>query len=601
MRPGDVGSRAVYALLSLLTVASLLGIVRAAIADDATHHWFTVFIGPAAYGATWVLLLGGRRKAGTLLLFGSTVGVAVVITALTGTVAGEPFVLLILVLITVGLDQGSRVATMGGLVSAAATIVAAILVREGFLVAPDSPSGAGLGPASFHALSLLLVTLMLVIGIRHNEALVAEVGEVNDALSSELEERTRVSAALAQNQAELAAILDSAPIGVVTAATDGRILRVDGAIAHLLDDPVLDLPTLVSPTGWNAVECRIEALRESAGPVEPLELTIERATAQPLECRVHFGLVAVSTAGTAAGDGPDDAERCESDRVVLMIEDVTEQRRIEQKLRSEQRHQHMGLVAGRVAHDFNNLMAAVLAQAAAATEQASRGESNLAEIEHIKVGARTAALLTRQLVTYAGNAPQEPEVLDLNQMIGGIRELFGATLPPGVDLTTDFAPRVAPVVADRTQLQQVVMNLLINAAQAMEGRTGSVHLVTRDLDLDGDRVAQWSIASSGLPPGRYAGVDVTDEGPGIEPDVAARMWDPFFTTRVDGHGLGLSVVRGVIRSHGGALRVGAGSAAESGVTIGFVLPEASTLLASDSGRGTDELIDLRGTDSSSVS
>ncbi|MEM8926257.1 MAG: ATP-binding protein, partial [Actinomycetota bacterium] len=299
-----------------------------------------------------------------------------------------------------------------------------------------------------------------------------------------------------------------------------------------------------------------------AASVAPMEVRIESGGAEAMDCRMHFGLVA-----QAGADGTG------TERTILMVEDVTEQRRFERRLLAEQRHHHMGLIAGRLAHDFNNLMAAVLAQATVAGDRASRGLATGEKIDQVKVGARAAAALTGQLVSYAGNAPQARQVLDLGAVIGTVRELFEVTLPPGVDLVTGLAPDTPPVAADEGQLQQVIMNLLINAAQAMSGRRGTVQLNTRCVEGDPVELETWNIAGADLRPGRYAVAEVIDEGTGIAPDVLARMWDPFFTTAEDGHGLGLSVVRGIVRSHGGALRVTTRQGV--GTTVGFVLPAAA--------------------------
>ncbi|MEM7271969.1 MAG: ATP-binding protein [Actinomycetota bacterium] len=559
-RPLDVGGRAVYTLLTLASLVTVAVSAWALLGAQLNPGPWVLFA-PVLFAVTWVLLLQGRQRAGTILLFTTFVGVAIAVAAARGNLGGEPFVIIVLVLTAIGLVSGSRAAIVAGVAASAIVVAFSILFTtgaiEGRTLTLEPTAITGL----LYAISVLLITMMLVIGVRGYETLLGRVRDMNQALGAELEERERMAAALAASEAELGTILAHAPIGVVTADREGRILRFDGAMAATTDRTVENLRSIVSEADLTNCRRRVAELRAGAPSVEPFEVTIDQDQPVPRVVRMHFGLAADQS------EGPDDEER-----IVILIEDVTEQRRIERQLQSEQRHHHMGQIAGGVAHDFNNLMAAVLAQATVATERAERGLANTEQLEQVKVGARTAAVLTRQLVSYAGNAPQETERLDVAEVIETIRELFTATLPNGVDLVTDYAPGTPAVIADRSQLQQVIMNLLLNSAQAMRGRRGTVRLGTGTVELEAGASDHWHIAGHDLRSGRYACVHVTDDGSGIEREVLARMWDPFFTTEPDGHGLGLSAVRGIVRSHGGALRVE--TEVGVGTTIGLVLPAA---------------------------
>lgn len=533
---------ALRVLLVVLTGATLLSTVFDALDDGVSFDLlFTARVSWwVALLASWILLVRRRQTAALVLVFCSVVALAAYVAVLIGNVWAEPFVLLLVLMVAFGLEAGSRVALVSGLVIALVILalmgLLAVDVVEGQAVTVDASLGSGV----FFALSTMMIAVLLFYGLRGYERLVRRVGEMNTAIRG--------------SQAQLEAILRSAPVGVVTVELDGHIARVDGALAGLIDTSAATVSALVSPPYRRTVKRQL-AQTCSGENSPPLEVGIRRADGGELFCRVRFGLVDRGS---------------ERDQVVLTIEDVTEQRRVEEALRSDQRHHDMGLIAGLVAHDFDNLMSAVLANATVATARAGRGLSTLDQLENVKIGARTAAMLTRQLVTYAGNTPVEKEWVDLGEVVESTRELFAATLPTGVDLQTIRDNNAGPVFADLGQMQQVVMNLILNAAAAMGDKMGTVTLSTTEIHLGPESMADWTIGGNELHPGTYACTEVVDEGCGMGPDTLARMWDPFFTTGHEGTGLGLSVVLGTVRSHQGALRVS--TEPGRGTSVAFAVP-----------------------------
>ena len=237
--------------------------------------------------------------------------------------------------------------------------------------------------------------------------------------------------------------------------------------------------------------------------------------------------------------------------IVGTARDVTVARQSERILQQRQRLESLGVLAGGIAHDFNNLLGAVLGNINLAQLEGGPGQEYLGNA----AGATLrAAALTRQLLAYSGRAALGVRPLDVNDVVEEMVHLLGVSIPKNVELRFDLAPGVPAVRADAAQLQQVVMNLVTNAAEALGGRDGAVRLATRLERVDDPA----SIAPPhGQPPaaGEFVVLEVRDDGCGMPQDVLQRIFDPFFTTKQTGRGLGLSAMLGILRGHGAGLRI----------------------------------------------
>jgi two-component system, cell cycle sensor histidine kinase and response regulator CckA len=232
--------------------------------------------------------------------------------------------------------------------------------------------------------------------------------------------------------------------------------------------------------------------------------------------------------------------------------DVTASRQLERRMVDAQRAESLGLLAGGLAHDFNNLLVAMLGNADLALRDPPGSREAIA---NIRVAAMRAAELVQQLLAYAGGGTQQVSDVKVAPLIDELLGLLGSTVPPGVRLHSEL-PAVLPAVrADPSQLRQVVLNLVTNARDAVAARGGGVEVSARVVDHDG-RPGVDDVVGPG--PGTYLVISVTDDGAGVDPSVRTRIFDPFFTTKPSGHGLGLAAVLGIVRSHGGGLRVSAG-------------------------------------------
>ncbi|MGE0039663.1 MAG: ATP-binding protein [Vicinamibacterales bacterium] len=241
-----------------------------------------------------------------------------------------------------------------------------------------------------------------------------------------------------------------------------------------------------------------------------------------------------------------------------------ERRAVERRLLDTQKLESLGVLAGGIAHDFNNLLTAVLGNASLARTADTRAGAD-GPLAQIEVAARRAADLCRQMLAYAGRARVARVPVDLNRLVEETERLLSVSVPKKTTLAIDLARGLPAVLGDQTEIQQVLMNLVINAAEAIGEREGRVAITTGARDLAGEALAETAF-SPDLPGGRYVSLEVRDTGDGMSPETLARIFDPFFTTKFTGRGLGLASVIGIVRAHHGALRVestpGAGSAFE---------------------------------------
>ncbi|MCC7536077.1 MAG: PAS domain S-box protein [Deltaproteobacteria bacterium] len=231
-----------------------------------------------------------------------------------------------------------------------------------------------------------------------------------------------------------------------------------------------------------------------------------------------------------------------------IVHDVTERNQLEEQLRLAQRMEAVGRLAGGVAHDFNNLIAVVLNYAAILERRLPPGAPGREEVDQIATVARKASELTKRLLMFGRREIGGLAVADVNEVARDVAKLFRASAGDGIVLRTELADDVGAAAVQSTQLDQVLLNLLVNARDAI-GSEGTITLTTRNVELD-----DASARRLGLAPGTvYAEIIVEDTGCGMSADVAAHAFEPFFTTKPAGlgTGLGLSVVYGVVRQAGG--------------------------------------------------
>jgi signal transduction histidine kinase/ActR/RegA family two-component response regulator len=225
-----------------------------------------------------------------------------------------------------------------------------------------------------------------------------------------------------------------------------------------------------------------------------------------------------------------------------------ERKSLEEQIRQSQRLESLGLLAGGVAHDFNNLLTGILGNASLALDVLDPPEPARSMLESVIQATERAADLTRQLLAYAGKGRFFVRHVDVSTLVRDIADLMRTSIPKKVRFTLDLGAGLPPVEADATQIQQLVMNLVLNAGEAIGDQGGSIQLVTR---LE-ERITN---GGSSLPAGRYIRIEVRDTGCGMDEATRSQIFDPFFSTKFTGRGLGLAAALGIARGHKGQIDV----------------------------------------------
>ena len=244
----------------------------------------------------------------------------------------------------------------------------------------------------------------------------------------------------------------------------------------------------------------------------------------------------------------------ESGNLLGLISDVTERKHLEERLREAGKLESIGVLAGGIAHDFNNLLTGVLGNCSLALEGLGSDHEAYPLVQEAFRAGERAAGLTKQMLAYSGRGKFQLCRLDLSDAIREISTLIKASIPPTVWLQLDLAANLPPIEADPVQIQQVIMNLVINGAEAIGDQQGTVQVNTRACYLDREYLLRLKMPFD-IEPGNYVGLEVSDDGCGMSKDTQKRIFDPFFTTKFTGRGLGLSAVLGILRGHKGAMHV----------------------------------------------
>ncbi|HJV91654.1 MAG TPA: CHASE domain-containing protein [Holophagaceae bacterium] len=375
-----------------------------------------------------------------------------------------------------------------------------------------------------------------------------------------LAERLREEAerAAETREREFQGFFERAPIPLaITRLEDGLILHANASWRALMDIPP-DATTLGGSVDFYrepGQRERILAQIRRDGYVREVELPLRTPGGRELE--VLFSCQPIRRGGSTV--------------LLSAFLDLTEIHRSEAALRQAQKLESMGLLAGGIAHDFNNLLTAVLGNLDLA--RSVEPDRVAARLDAAEQAVRRASDLTRQLLVYSGRIPVQREPLNLATLVRGMATLLQVSIPKAVRLEMDLPEGLPAVFGDKAQLQQAVMNLVTNAADAIprEGGTISLHCALRMLGPE-DLRREW--ADQPLLPGPHLLFSVTDDGVGMDASVRARIFDPFFTTKEQGRGLGLSALQGILRAHHGGLRIDSEPGQGSTFTLALPTTEA---------------------------
>jgi len=376
--------------------------------------------------------------------------------------------------------------------------------------------------------------------------------------------RRRQDEALRQSEAELRSTFEAAAIGMCLADTEGRLVKANGALQRFL--------------GWSGAELADLRFHDITHP-EDLERDValfqsllagDRASYEIEKRYVRrdgetvWGRLTVSMVSPTGG---------RPRFAVAMVEDITERRRLEHEIQQVQKMEAIGLLAGGIAHDFNNILGVILGYGQILLRGLDRDDGRRTRVEGMLAAADRAAALTRQLLAFSRRQSLELKVLDLNGVVEDLARMLRRLLSAAIAFEFSPGHDLGWVRGDRSQVEQILINLAVNARDAMPGG-GHLMVHTANATLDGAFVKRHPGAS----PGPHVRLSVRDTGTGMTPEVVQRVFEPFFTTKgPNGTGLGLSTVYGIVKQSGGYVAVE--SEIGRGTCISVYLPRVEDLPA----------------------
>jgi PAS domain S-box-containing protein len=398
----------------------------------------------------------------------------------------------------------------------------------------------------------------------------------------DITEQKKTESTLRESEARLKKLLEFSPISMAIVGMDGTIEYINRRAIETFGYLPEDIPTMErwwvkaypDETYREEVITRWMGLVEKAlagnGEIERREyqVTCKDGTVKTM---VIFGVLV-------------------SGKVFVMFEDITdlklaaeERLSLERQLLHAQKMESLGIMAGGIAHDFNNLLTAILGNADLALAELSPPSTARPLVEQIQTASLRAAELTRQMLVFAGRGELATEPLELSATVREMGELLAASLSKKAELRFDLAKDLPTIEADPTQLRQIIMNFILNASDALGDQPGVIDVRTGRGRSDQGFAPDFSIGF--LPPGRdFVFLEVADSGCGIDAVTLPRIFDPFFSTKFAGRGLGLAATQGIILRHSGALFVRSRPGAGSAFRAVFPVPAAAAGAAASNGQ-----------------
>ena len=363
-------------------------------------------------------------------------------------------------------------------------------------------------------------------------------------------------------------IFEDAPCGIVQVSLDGDILKANSVAKMVLGLKFDEF------SGRFVADFESKTCWEDGSVCAPQDHPVSKclATHQPqpattvglrrADGRVAWGILTASPVS--------DPETGEVTGAMATFLDITERKHLEDQLRQCQKMEAVGRLAGGIAHDFNNLLTAIIGYSQLLLGRLEVGNPLQEELEEIKKAGERAASLTRQLLAFSRKELLQPQVLDLNALVANIDKMLRRLIGEDIELVTIFGPRLERVEADPAQLEQVVLNLVVNARDAVP-QGGKIVIETKNLELD-EAYAHQHVSVS---PGRYVLLAVSDDGCGMDAETLKHIFEPFYTTKhhAEGTGLGLSTVYGSVKQSGGNIWVY--SEVGRGTTFKIYLPQVN--------------------------
>jgi len=362
------------------------------------------------------------------------------------------------------------------------------------------------------------------------------------AVARDITERRTAEEALRAAEAKYRALVEQSLMGVYI-MQDERLVYVNPKAAALLGYTQDELIDLTAPFPFLHEQDRA-LVREQLARLDPVRMPSVQLAIRGVRKDGEVIQVEAFCSITEYGN-----QRA----ILTTVHDISDRVKLEEQLRQAQKMEAVGRLAGGIAHDFNNLLTAIRGNAELMSHRLKKDPAMAAEVDEILHAADRAASLTRQLLAFSRKQVLQPVALDMNETVGGVSRMARRIIGTHVQLRLELSPSISQVLADPAQVEQVLLNLIVNARDAMpSGGTITVHTANMKLDADAPEILQ-----AGIAPGSFVMLAVNDDGIGMDQATQARIFEPFFTTKEPGRGtgLGLSTVYGIVRQTGGAITV----------------------------------------------
>jgi PAS domain S-box-containing protein len=377
-------------------------------------------------------------------------------------------------------------------------------------------------------------------------------------IARDVTERHELAELLARQHQLVSAVIEASPIGIMLLKNaDGWICELSNpVIERLSGHPNVDGLRLAE--AWPSLAPTLEHMLAHTADAEAMEIELpceECSSKAPRQLSVTLSRLQIPGHHKAS--------------VLVLVTDMTERKHLEQQILQADKIDAIGRLAGGIAHDFNNLLTPILGFTELVVSTLAENDKRRADLDEVCRAAKSASALTRQLLTFSRKQVTQPIALDLNDVVRGVDGILRRTIGEDVHVVLDCSPGLDRAVVDRNQMEQVIMNLGVNARDAMP-QGGLLHVRTTNVTLEEPRRDGRDV----IPEGQYVCLTVADTGTGMSPEVQAHLFEPFFTTKGvgKGTGLGLSIVYGIVKQSGGHLSVS--SEPGEGTSFTIYLPKA---------------------------
>ncbi len=386
-------------------------------------------------------------------------------------------------------------------------------------------------------------------------------------VTTDITEQRKVQRKLEENLNRYRALFEHSPSGILILDDQGTILQVNDAQCKSLGynrEEVIGkkVHMLTAKKYWNDVNANIARIIDGENLCH---------TVRPLRKDGEQGYVVLNETRIPLGDGKMGILSISLD-VTQQKKAEEEKKRLEEQMLQTQKMESLGVLAGGVAHDFNNILMGILGHADLAMQELPSDSPLMSRMKEIEIASQRAAELCSQMLAYSGRGHFIKESVDVNKVVREMGQLLKVSISKSTKLEYKLARNIDKVNADPTQIRQIVMNLILNASESIDEKSGRIVLSTGVIDCDQEYLSSIYLNEK-MEDGKYVFFEVSDTGSGMNMETLEKIFDPFFTTKFTGRGLGLAALLGIVRGHHGTIKVN--SVMGEGSTIRILLPVAT--------------------------